>query len=428
MASDPPSQDSSNSPCSDNEIFLGKLSLKEIKQRFLDRQTIACPYISTQNEVIEVSVRIIETNSEPDLTSNSSSNKQTTVVGKTESSYSEKCVLENSSNATFIENMANKVQYLPKTNNEELDLINLYYGNEDITDLSCETGITSNNILFSDLSLQNKNLKMNVETPQKPLSCHQQSPIYQTPSNIMDSDLSTDEERYFETPLEQQIELKTEKQPLQTLKHPIQKNLFNTKNNASESTNNTAVNPFANQNKILDNAAFKTPAKLPIVKSNLVSSLKKTSKKCKKFEHIASPIAAYIKNSPQVPLLKEVKPKKQLVAVSGIPKFKDTLNSFKQTNKENVNLPEIAYRSAKKTKVIDNQDEPRMPQSSRVKKLLSSLPRPVVMRHDHRENTTNTKTLCRPEDSFGDLSLHQADLSVCIKKSAMSPTPLKPKK
>lgn len=68
---------------------------------------------------------------------------------------------------------------------------------------------------------------------------------------------------------------------------------------------------------------------------------------------------------------------------------------------------------------IDMPDDQKLPQSQWAKKIMTSLPRPLVMKHDHRElNYAKKKLMPQQEDSFADLSYHQAEVSVCTQKSA----------
>lgn len=63
-------------------------------------------------------------------------------------------------------------------------------------------------------------------------------------------------------------------------------------------------------------------------------------------------------------------------------------------------------------------DEQKLPQCQWTKKM-TSVSRPLVMKHDHRElNFAKKKLLPQQEDSFADLSYHQAEVSVCTQKSA----------
>lgn len=97
---------------------------------------------------------------------------------------------------------------------------------------------------------------------------------------------------------------------------------------------------------------FKTPAQPASIKKPSSTSLKKTPSRSNAYQHISSPVASYIKNCPIAPLVKDVHPKKPLPGSSSIPKFVKNLPSAKPNNKENVNLPSVAYKSAKKTRVV----------------------------------------------------------------------------
>lgn len=75
----------------------------------------------------------------------------------------------------------------------------------------------------------------------------------------------------------------------------------------------------------------------------------KSPAKCNLFEHIRSPVAMYIKRSPQVPLLQNVKPEKLLAGNHSI----DVGNCWK--SKSNVDykpLPSVAYKSAENVKLV----------------------------------------------------------------------------
>ncbi|XP_026318679.1 uncharacterized protein LOC113229339, partial [Hyposmocoma kahamanoa] len=161
---------------------------------------------------------------------------------------------------------------------------------------------------------------------------------------------------------------------------------------------------------------FKTPG-IPVSQKKFQTPSTKRS-----FQHVVSPVATYINKCPVVPLVKDVRPKKPLVATSSIPKpIKSVL---KANNKENVKLPSFAYKAAKETKMIDIPDEGKLPQNQWAKQLVSSIPRATVIKHDHREGSLKKPLKHHQEDSFADLSMHQADVSVCTQKCAFN----KPKK
>lgn len=114
--------------------------------------------------------------------------------------------------------------------------------------------------------------------------------------------------------------------------------------------NDTEVFATPSSELVTKTPRLKTPANPPLFKKPSTSSLKKTPSKNNAFKHIASPVAYYIKNTPQAPLIQNVYPKKPLLG-SSIPKLvKPTV--VKPSNKENVNLPPVAYKSAKKTTVV----------------------------------------------------------------------------
>lgn len=64
-------------------------------------------------------------------------------------------------------------------------------------------------------------------------------------------------------------------------------------------------------------------------------------------------------------------------------------------------------------------DEERLPESQWANQLSSSLPKAIVIKHEHRQNNSVKKS-SKPqtEDSFANLTLHQADVSVCTQKTA----------
>lgn len=90
---------------------------------------------------------------------------------------------------------------------------------------------------------------------------------------------------------------------------------------------------------------FKTPGN-PVHKKTTYTPSKKP------FQHVMSPVAFYINSCTQVPLVKNVQPKKLLPGTSSIPKLVKSTPKTNLCNKENVSLPSIAYRSAKETKVV----------------------------------------------------------------------------
>ncbi|XP_061708732.1 uncharacterized protein LOC133518950 isoform X2 [Cydia pomonella] len=357
--------------CSDDEVFYGKLSLKEVKHMFIrhqnNRQTIANEHL--QNDNHNMSLKLISTHSEPDITS------------KYKGDASPENIPKSLPNTTLSPDEPNLFA--------NWDVSNSFLNLEKIVEKSCDSSSKEFDNTLEEIEYILKN------TPKAEKN-------------------NTDNNYHKETELEgNQI--------------PIQVNKEKVTLNAKPSAVVTPMKHFQKEKEVFATpssvlhtkpALCRTPANAPFFKKPSTSSVKKTPGKNNAFQHIASPVAYYINNSPQIPLIRNVHPKKTLPGLSSIPKLVKSSIS-KPSNKENVYLPSVAYKSAKKTTVIDVSNAPKMPQSQWAKKLTESLPRPAVIKHIHREKDFLNKQLLRqPEDSFGDLSLHQADISVCTKKAA----------
>lgn len=124
--------------------------------------------------------------------------------------------------------------------------------------------------------------------------------------------------------------------------------------------NHVMKKPF---NEIATPSSSSITSKTPVFKTPASRTMKKpytprlTPGRSNAYQHISSPIASYIKNCPQVPLVKDVHPKKPLPGGSSIPKFIGHPSQVVKMNKnkENMNLPSVAYKSAKKTKVVSKK-------------------------------------------------------------------------
>ncbi|XP_063548594.1 uncharacterized protein LOC134755886 [Cydia strobilella] len=354
-------------PCSDDEVFYGKLSLGELKHMFISQQntrkTIAVNE-HLENDNHNMSLTLISTHSEPDITSNRD--------------ISPKIIPKSLTNTTLSPDEPNLFA--------NWDVTNSFLNLEKMVEKSCDT---SNKEFDNTLKIVLKN---------RPKS----------------EDKNTANNDY------KQAELEGNQIPIQVNKEKV---ALNTKPSAVVTPMKQVQKEkevFATPSSVLQikPALCRTPANPPLFKKPSTSSEKKTPSKNNAFQHIASPVAYYINNSPQVPLIRNVHPKKTLPGLSSIPKLVKS-SVHKLSNKENVNLPSVAYKNAKKTTVTDVSNAPKMPQSQWAKKLTKSLPRPAVIKHTHREKNFFNKQLPKnPEDSFGDLSLHQADVSVCTKKAA----------
>ncbi|XP_063357576.1 uncharacterized protein LOC134647238 [Cydia amplana] len=359
-------------PYSDDEVFYGKLSLRELKHMFIshqnNRQTIAAnEHLEDDNH--NMSLKLISTHSEPDITSKHNRDTSPEIIPKS------------MSNTTLSSDEPNLF--------ENLDVTNSFLNLEKIVEKSCNTSSKEFDNTLEEIEYILKN------TPKS------------EKKNTAINDYKKAELEGNQIP----IQVNKEKVALNTKPSAVVTPMKHVQKEKEE---------FATPSSVLQTkpALYRTPANPPLFKKPSTSSVKKTPGKNNAFQHVASPVAYYINNSPQVPLIQNVHPKKTLPGLSSIPKLvKSSVN--KPSNKENVNLPSVAYKSAKKTTVIDVSNAPKMPQSQWAKKLTKSLPRPAVIKHTHREKVFFNKQLLRkPEDSFGDLSLHQADISVCTKKAA----------
>lgn len=110
------------------------------------------------------------------------------------------------------------------------------------------------------------------------------------------------------------------------------------------------IHSIPSQEKILT-PEIKTP-RLPKSKNK---NLKPKNLMKKAFDNIISPVATYIHKTPLVPLIRNVTPQRPLVPCTSTPK---PIQSALQPNvhrKENFELPFIAYKTAKETKIVGIQ-------------------------------------------------------------------------
>lgn len=362
---------------SDDEVFFGKLTLKELKKHILwDKQQKTIHPTTAINSPIcpddlNESLKLLQAHSQPNLLNHKDTSNCNELDG---SGWDVKAVDD-----SFIkmEDMVAKLCVSPKKSgnagelNNTLEVIEYILNNPPSSTKDKTDKAELNNKYTSTENEVNKSPTKN----QKEDKCKEASKPPEPPQNT----------------------------PVKT-NHQIHKH----------------TEGFSTPRDMKQKPIFKTPAQPTSLKKPSATSLKKTPSRSNAYQHISSPVASYIKNCPIVPLVKDVHPKKPLPGTSSIPKIvKNTLPVAKPSNKENVNLPSVAYKSAKKTRVIDMPDDQKLPQSQWAKKIMTSLPRPLVMKHDHRElNYAKKKLMPQQEDSFADLSYHQAEVSVCTQKSA----------
>ncbi|CAG9796666.1 unnamed protein product [Diatraea saccharalis] len=362
---------------SDDEIFFGKLTIKEVKKHILwsDHKQ------NTKNKHNYEDIKIIETHSEPDLNKKGLNSPPKKVVSNTNLSpdtplFSNWNIKPADDSFLQVEKMVTDL-----CQSQESEKVTQLNNTLDIIDYILNNGPTQTSPLKNN---ENNNLEI------------------RDTNNVVDKALSS----------LTQDKLKTNDD---FIKSPKKSTPVNTQKQSQSSL----VTPSTN---LKQNELFKTPKNPFSQKKPSTSSLKRTPSKNNAYQHIASPIASYIKNCPVTPLVKEVRPMRPLPGTSSIPKY---VSSVKSSCKENIDLPPVAYKSAKKTKVITMPGEEKLPETLFMKKITSSLPKPVILKHNHREMNYAKRILgSKQEDSFADLSLRQADVSVCTKKSAFN----KPKK
>lgn len=445
-------QCSSPENLSDDEIFFGKLTLKEVKKRLgllpdNRRQTIMC---GTENVKVsnDESVNIIETHSEPDMCSvrdtvtsldySNASFASRASMGwdiksddsflKIEKTINELCISRNKNKKEQLDNTLEAVEFilndapLHDNRNKTVPIVSEKGTDEIVSEVT--------DSLKNCSEVKNENVKTtniaNVDT--KGLNCTKNC-IEGSNGNVGTINTTNIETKVIDCTISCKEVINENVQTSNTT------NVDSNSHIKIEISHETPAKTFSSLKKYIQNdkiEGISTPLteikqtnnvlmtpKNPILKKNQTPSSKKTPRKTNAFQHIVSPVASYIKKCPQVPLFRDVYPTKPLPGTSSIPKFIKKSNDYKE--KGNVLLPSIAYKNAKKTKMITIPDKEKLPQSPQAKKMTSSLPKPVVIKHVHREVSSVKKPLIsHQEDSFDNLSLHQADVSVCTEKSAVS--------
>ncbi|XP_055311104.1 uncharacterized protein LOC129573932 [Sitodiplosis mosellana] len=136
------------------------------------------------------------------------------------------------------------------------------------------------------------------------------------------------------------------------------------------------------------------------------------------FRHIASPIAAYINNTPEVPLMKTIKPMRNLLtedfskscASRALDESTQSVESFPTKSA----LPRKMYISAAQRKIIDHRHIVT-PGGKSVQKLIGNPP--LIIRHDGKMKSHGHQAHAQAppfEDSLADLSVASGDISVQV--------------
>lgn len=264
----------------------------------------------------DTSLRLIETHSQPNLRSKpfdspvfSSNPGSPTYIRKSDESFIE------------MENMVSKLCMSPR-DSDNMELNNTL----EVIDYILNHGPNREPLIKHDHADENKasvSVKIEYSSPLK------LSPKHQSPKR-----------EYIKLP--------------EDTNYKASPNYFTPAKSVMKKPFNKTATPSSNS-KASKTPLFKTPAN-PALKKPCTPRL--TPGRSNAYQHISSPIASYIKNCPQAPLVKDVHPKKPLPGSSSIPKFIRNPSHDKiqiNKNKENISLPAIAYKSAKKTKVVSKQ-------------------------------------------------------------------------
>lgn len=268
------------------------------------------------------SIQIIETNSEPNVSyARPSLSSPDSITNVTKSDWDIK-----STDDSFLqlEKMVSEMCVSPKSNNND-DLNNTL----EVVEYILNNPITKDDnheveILKSDLVCVEPIIK---ESPIKLLNCFEKLQLYKTKAEVVNN--GNDNMKLLQ-------------------ESPSQNKAENNYSNYVKTESLIAPTPTKQTEHV-----FKTPKNILSTKKHiLTSSTKKTPNKINAYQHITSPIAFYINKCPQVPLIKDVHLKKPLNNSTSISKVTHTPKEHKTSNKENISLPSVAYKSAKETKMV----------------------------------------------------------------------------
>lgn len=169
--------------------------------------------------------------------------------------------------------------------------------------------------------------------------------------------------------------------------------------------------------------AFKKPNFLtPSAKKEPIQSRIPTSNKHKHFEHIVSPIGAYIKNISAPPLLANVKPTSDFFDSSYCNKMPKGLDysvmsdaGAGSSSKPVSSLPVKFFTSSEQQRVIDEKFQ-KIPGGEKLNRIIGQMP--SVISHQgriHSDSQIKPKKRIFPiDDSFANVSVMSGDISVQV--------------
>ncbi|XP_039761081.1 uncharacterized protein LOC120634494 [Pararge aegeria] len=427
---------STDNDSSEDEVFFGPSTLKEIRARLLPKQVrrhMIYANKKKKNNEIDNSITIIEMHSEPEMNINNDlidspnlstvfTNYTDCVIKQTDNSYlklspndsfiklekqvAECCISEQTHNHTLNNNVGIDNFLLKKSpvywdsRDEKNDLLNntidisfqlrnnpkIQVQDEKLIHNDVEISKEKTNNVHDSENKRNEKIgtvKLLTHGPREKVSTQQHNP------KILVQDHKLE---HYDNETSQ---VKTNK-----VLHESENNITIQKiEKVQLKTHGICDNVSTQNNKIPNTDIFKTPVS---TRKQQASSIKNSQSKVKGYQHVASPIAIYIK-SPQFSLLRSNCPKPQ----SFIPTLKKFPMENKISNKENVQLQTTGCGIPKVAAVVHNS-----------KKLLHSdwskrgTPSANVLRKNAPQDVTTSKKLFVPQDdSIDNLSLKsQADV------------------
>lgn len=319
----------------DEEVFFGRLSLNEIKFHILPtKQRNSAIGCSLHSETDDSSLRLIETTSEPSLLH---INDSTSLMHRSVGSLPDLTL-----------NNSNVESWDTKTSDESFIKMECMFAKMHDTkapENECDNTFDEVDRMLKEAQrLQYENENSDIKNANiKKDDCF----MLNSPS-LSSSEVLIHSSGLMKNPLKERVNTNDIKKQLFPKENKIPKIMIQSPTLTGEQHEDIFCTPLkSTENLNTENTVFKTPANQG-VKKLTKSSVKRT---LLKYDYIKSPVASYIRDGPQVPLMKDVRPKRPLPGSSAIPKF---VKSPIRSNKENINLPHLAYRSAKETKVVSN--------------------------------------------------------------------------
>lgn len=412
---------SENLDSSDDEIFTGPITLKEVKKAvMLRRRTLSPPVRNTPGESIEENYIIIRTTSEPDI--------QKALINLSANSVDTSFEPSENDPKDYRGCPAFSISYKDTSNmstppsEKKPDLF------DTITDdsfVAMENYVTLSTDIEVDI-VKKEDVGSDSESDD-PLdnTFDRVQYILDHGPQLANIDCQKEPKPISITPLKEKNRVNSPRIQSPIVKKEINKYAPKGKNEFIKTTPfKTPAKPISRLPKCATNLAIKTPPHTyrPIGSPSSVN-----------LQNIVSPIGFYIKNSPAVPRIKKQAPKKVVCPETG-----DAQPVQPPKLMDDFVLPFKGYKAAKE-KVIETTPGSYLPVNNQVTKMVSGVVQPTVLNNERREryDTIEKKTCNIPkyrnihsdvkdevEDSFANLSIASADVSMYVAKSAVKTSTL----